>query len=325
MFSRSIANDLFLCAGIFVVAYYVFRIAFMFVDLFLKPGKSLTDYGAGKGDWAVITGATDGIGAALAKVFAQRKLNLFLISRSQEKLETEKTKLEGLGVSVKILPVDFSKATEADWNSIRNALKPLPVSILVNCVGISHEFPKPFEEEDEERCQTIIDLNVMALTKMTRIVIPKMKSRKNGLIINMGSFASLIPSPFLAMYSGSKAFVKSFSTALGAELKPHGILVQHINTAYVVSKMSKVRNPSWTTPMPKDYAVSMVEHLSNGCGSVDPFTSVPFVSHALMNFVIENCLPRIFWLDYNYNMLSGIRKRALNKAAKEKAAAIKSQ
>ncbi|OMJ26702.1 Very-long-chain 3-oxoacyl-CoA reductase [Smittium culicis] len=315
---------LFLSTGVFVISYYTFRVAFLFFDIFMKPGKQLTDYGAGKGNYAVVTGATDGIGAALSQVLAENKFNLLLISRSADKLKEKKDQFSKLGVTVKTLPVDFAKATDADWATIKKEVNSLPVSILINCVGISHDFPKPFEEEDEERCQMIMDLNVMALTKMTRIVIPQLKEKKNGLILNMGSFASLIPSPFLAMYSGSKSFVKSFSLAIGAELKPFGILVQHINTYYVVSKMSKVRNPSFTTPMPKEYAVNLLSHIGSGCGTIEPYTSVPYFSHALMNFVVENCLPRKFWLDFNHNMLSGIRKRAIAKKARENAAKIKS-
>ncbi|PWA03551.1 hypothetical protein BB558_000229 [Smittium angustum] len=309
-------TGLFYGIGIFISGYYISRLIFLLFDIYLKPAKKLTDFGAGKGDWAVITGATDGIGKALATELAANKMNLILISRSESKLEETKKELQKDGILIKTIAVDFAQAKDSDWDLIKQTIKPLRTSILINSVGISHEFPKPFEEEDQERCDTIIELNIKALVNMTRIVVPKMKERKNGLIINMGSFVSLVPSPFLAMYSGSKSFVKSFSQAIGSELFPFGILVQHVNTYYVVSKMSKIRKPSFTTPLPDVYARSLLSHIGSGCGTIEPFTSVPFLSHALLSFVIENCFSRKFWLDIYHNMLQDVRKRALAKQAR---------
>ena len=80
----------------------------------------------------------------------------------------------------------------------------------------------------------MISLNVVALVRLTHIILPGMISRRKGLIINAGSFSGYITSPFLTVYSGTKSFLNAFSNALGAELKDKGIVVQNLNTYFVV-------------------------------------------------------------------------------------------
>ncbi|PVV03320.1 hypothetical protein BB560_002217 [Smittium megazygosporum] len=279
---------IFLGLGVFTFSYGFFRFLFMIVD-FIRPGKALFTYGAGRGNWAVVTGATDGIGKALSIELAKNKFNL-------------------------------------DWDRVKSVMENLTVSILINCAGLSHEFPKPFETEDEERCDDIIEVNINSLTKMTRLVIPQMKSRRNGLILNIGSFVSLVPSPYLSVYSGSKSFVQSYSAALGAELERFGILVQYVSTYYVVSKMSKIRKPNFTTPTAEVYAKSILSRIGSGCGSLYPYTTVPYFSHALIHFAAQNLFSPKFWLDFSFNHLEGVRKRALKKQARlAKEAEAKSQ
>jgi 17beta-estradiol 17-dehydrogenase / very-long-chain 3-oxoacyl-CoA reductase len=112
-----------------------------------------------------------------------------------------------------------------------------------------------------------------ATLKVTKLVLPGMIIRKRGLILTVGSFAALIPSPLLAVYSGSKAFVSTWSQALGSELEGSGITVELLNTYFVVSvvfcvtlhmkqlilgnnqvsKLSKIRKSSWMIPTPRTY------------------------------------------------------------------------
>ncbi|PVU87455.1 hypothetical protein BB561_006320 [Smittium simulii] len=272
MISLTLQN-IFIAVGLFVTSYYTFRFVFLLVDILL-PGKSLSNYGAGKDGWAVVTGATDGIGRALCIEMAQKKMNLILVSRNMEKLNTLKAELEEFGIKVKVVSIDFASAASKDWDSVKNVIESVNVSALINCAGLSHDYPKPFEQEDLSRCDDILEVNCNSLTKMTRLVIPRMKTRRNGLILNIGSFVSTVPSPYLAMYSGSKSFVQVFSQALGAELAR--------------------------------------------CGSSQPFTTVPYFSHALINYIVETYMSRKFWLNLSKGHLEGIRKRALAKQAKAK-------
>ena len=132
----------------------------------------------------------------------------------------------------------------------------------VNCVGVSHEFPTDFVDTEEEELSTIVDVNVSATLRITSLIAPAMVSRsvshiylhrtltlllramsysKKGLILNMGSFAGASPTPMLAVYSGSKAFLRTWSDALTAELTPKGITVEHVNTYFVVRLLYFVR------------------------------------------------------------------------------------
>lgn len=147
---------------------------------------------------------------------------------------------------------------------------------------------------------------------------------KNGLIINLGSFAGLVPTPFLSVYSGSKAFLSSWSQAIGAELAPKGVTVQNVNTYFVVSAMSKIRKANFLIPMPKPYVRSVLGQIGISGGASTPYTSTPYYSHAVANWLIDNVLSRGFWVKKNYDIQVDIRKRALRKRERE-AAASKSQ
>lgn len=112
-------------------------------------------------------------------------------------------------------------------------------------------------------------------------------SRKKGLILNIGSFAAAVPSAMLATYAGSKGFLATWSQALGEELKHKGITVQLVNAFFVVSAMSKIRKPSWSTPLPSTYVASVLRTLGNPCGAIGrPYVSTPFWSHAVADWVM---------------------------------------
>jgi len=130
------------------------------------------------------------------------------------------------------------------------------VAPTVNNVGVSHEIPADFVDTSPEELAKIINVNVTATLRITSLIAPAMASRygspfpsslpwrnvahsyrlisKKGLILNMGSFAGAAPTPMLAVYSGSKAFLRTWSDALSAELAPKGVVVEHANTYYVV-------------------------------------------------------------------------------------------
>lgn len=97
-----------------------------------------------------------------------------------------------------------------------------------------------------------------ATLKMTTLLLPSMIARKSGLVLTVGSFAALIPSPLLAVYSGSKSFVKTWSQALGSELKGTGVEVECLNTYFVVSKLSKISRSSWMIPQPSTYVRELI-------------------------------------------------------------------
>ncbi|KAF9280017.1 hypothetical protein BGZ68_007558 [Mortierella alpina] len=322
--TNAIAVAVFGAIGAAVIAFKALRFLKVLVDVFVRPGINLKKYGAGKGGWAVITGASDGIGKEFASQMAAKKLNVVLVSRTESKLKALAEEIEQkYNVETKVLAMDFTKGDERDYAALQLLISPIEVTILVNNVGTNHEIPTFFEDESDKTVDNIIEVNVNAIMRVTKLIIPQMAARKNGLIINLGSFAGLVPTPLLSVYSGSKAFLSSWSQAIGAELAPKGIRVQNVNTYFVVSAMSKIRRPSITAPLPKAYVRAVLSKIGVPGGASTPYTSTPFYSHAIANWLIENVFSRSFWVGYNYDLHVDIRKRALRKREREAAAAKK--
>jgi len=146
-----------------------------------------------------------------------------------------------------------------------------------------------------------------------------MISRKRGLILTMGSFAGLTPTPLLATYSGSKAFLSHWSTALASEVRPKGIHVDLINSYLVTSAMSKIKRASVTIPTPRQFVKSALGNV--GVYHVGGTSNVvtPYWTHGLMHWGMENVLGlgSKFLVDQNRGMHENIRKRALRKKERE--------
>ncbi|KAJ1720250.1 hypothetical protein LPJ53_005101 [Coemansia erecta] len=309
----AILQSAFTYIGIAVVAYYASLVLTFLYDIFVRSGVKLSKFGAGQGYWAVVTGCTDGLGREAALELARKKFNVVLISRSATKLASVAAEIEALGVESKTVVVDFASTTAATWEEIGNVVNSVRVGVLINNVGISYDYPMYVEEASEETVDGLVDINMRSMIKMTRLVLPQMKERKQGLILNSGSFAALLPSPFLAMYSGSKGFVKYFTQSLASEVQRDGIVVEHLQTYFVCSNMSKTRKATFMIPMPKPYIRQVFAKIGVQGGSSEPFTSVPYFSHGILAFVAEHLVPKQTALDYNYKLLSGLRKRALKK------------
>jgi 17beta-estradiol 17-dehydrogenase / very-long-chain 3-oxoacyl-CoA reductase len=131
------------------------------------------------------------------------------------------------------------------------------------------------------------------------IVITYIVYRRSGLILNLGSFSGLVATPYLSVYSAGKAFLSTWSQALGTELAPDGIVVEHINTYFVVSAMSKIRRPTFLIPMPKPYVASVLSKIGLSGGSSTPYGSTPYLSQALLNWLIDNLFTTSFWVKQN--------------------------
>lgn len=173
---------------------------------------------------ALITGATSGIGLALAKVFAQNKYNLILVARKQEDLNKTKADLETeYHIQVATIAKDLGDKNAPqeifDFCQAQN----LRVDILVNNAGFG-TYGK-FAETDLNKQLSLLDLNMRALTQLTGLFLPRMISNKSGKILNTASTAAFQPGPLMAVYYASKAYVLSFTEALHNELKDSGIFV----------------------------------------------------------------------------------------------------
>ncbi|XP_043542723.1 hydroxysteroid (20-beta) dehydrogenase 2 isoform X1 [Chiloscyllium plagiosum] len=240
------------------------------------------------GEWAVVTGATAGIGKAYAHELARRGLNVVLISRSLEKLRATADEIEQQhGKKTKIVQADFNQGAEI-YGPIEAALKDLNIGILVNNVGKTYQvLPCYF-------------LDVPDVEKMTKIVLPQLLKRKKGIIINISSEAGAHPHPLITMYSATKAFVDFFSQALNAEYKPNGIIVQSVLPLLVSTNLTHDQETNLFVKRADDYAqealntVGLTEK-TNGC-----------LSHALQHFFFERLFPR--WLRLTEFSINNMKK-----------------
>lgn len=277
-----------------------------------------------KGSWALVTGASDGIGKEFSLQLASKGFNVLLVSRTESKLAELAIEIEKKydGVETRILAMDFARSDAADYARLKTLIEGLDIAILVNNVGKSHDIPVPFLETAQKEMDDIIAINVIGTLKVTQLVAPGMASRKRGLILTMGSFGGLLPTPFLATYSGSKAFLQHWSTALGAELARDNVQVQLVVGYLITSAMSKIRKPSMMIPTPKMFVKACLGKIGvKGTAAGMEGTITPFWAHGLMHWAIQEGLG--IWngtvLRKNLGMHVAIRKRALKKREREAA------
>lgn len=313
----------FAIVGAYTVGSKIISYARLLLSLFVLQGVNLRKYGP-QGSWAIVTGASDGIGKEFAIQLANKGFNLILVSRTQSKLQTLASEIEhkyvGSSIKTKILAMDFAKNDDVDYAKLKEMINGLDVAILINNVGQSHSMPVPFTLTPEKEMNEIITINCFGTLKVTQIVAPGMAARKRGLILTMGSFGGWLPTPFLATYSGSKAFLQHWSTALGSELQPQGVDVELVLSYMVTTAMSKIRRTSATTPNPRQFVKSALGKIGRSGGAQGrAFTSTPYWSHALMQWWLENTVG-IFGnmvVDQNKKLHESIRNRALKKAERD--------
>jgi len=222
---------------------------------FLRPGRDLKKYGK----WAIVTGCTDGIGAAVAEELAAKGLSLVLISRTQAKLEEQaKTLGSKYKIETKILALDFSAEDLQMFEKVKQLIQGLDIGILINNVGMSYDHAEYFHLLEKERIEKIIRINIFGTTHMTYLVLPGMLDRKRGAIVNVSSASGFVSEPMYAVYSGTKAFINHFSKALHYEYKSQGVSVQSQVPAFVTTKLSKLRSTNLFIISPKAYAKSLL-------------------------------------------------------------------
>lgn len=176
------------------------------------------------GKTALITGASSGIGEAFARILAARGMNLVLVARSEEKLRVMAQELsQQYGMRAEVIPADLSREGAAQQIYRRTQELGIPVDLLVNNAGFgTYGY---FDTLASEREHEEIMLNVTALVDLTHAFLPAMAERKDGGIINVSSIAAFQPMPYQAVYGASKSFVLSFSLALWAAYRKHGVRV----------------------------------------------------------------------------------------------------
>ena len=173
---------------------------------------------------ALITGASSGIGEALAHCFAAAHFNVILVARSEGKLKTlakELTQKHGVTVRVQSADLSTAGAVEHLYAAVRH--QHTVVDVLVNCAGVLEQ--GAFASIPHASHQQIIDLNISGLTAMLSAFVPDMVKRGSGRVLNVASIAAFQPVPTLASYAASKAYVLSLSESLAEELRGTGVTV----------------------------------------------------------------------------------------------------
>ncbi|HEY8564977.1 MAG TPA: SDR family oxidoreductase [Beijerinckiaceae bacterium] len=173
--------------------------------------------------WTLITGASSGIGADLARVFAARGRSLVLVARRRDRLEALADELARPGIDVEVMVADLEDPAAPQALLAAVEAKAILLHSLVNNAGFG--LRGTFATLPYERQMAMIELNVTALARMCRLALPGLIQRRTGGILNVASTAAFQAGPSMAVYYATKAFVLSLSEALHEEAKPHGIVV----------------------------------------------------------------------------------------------------
>jgi short-subunit dehydrogenase len=187
---------------------------------------------------AIITGASSGIGKATALAFAQAGIDLALVSRSMDKLQKVVEVAQAHGVEVQAYPIDLGEITKVKAKIGAIATEFGPVDILVNNAGMG--YTNPLTETPLTDWQRVIDLNLTSVFQCVLGVLPQMRDRKLGTIINVASIAAHQAFPDWGAYSISKAALIALGKTLAVEERPYGIRVVNISPG-------AVNTPIWDT------------------------------------------------------------------------------
>ncbi|MDB5816911.1 MAG: family oxidoreductase [Rhizobacter sp.] len=175
---------------------------------------------------ALVTGASSGIGAVYADRLARRGHDLVLVARDTARLEALATRLRAeTGVSVEVLTADLSDS--AQLATVEARLRDDDsIGMLINNAGVGGT--GPWVGMDVEKSQTLIDVNIVAPTRLLAAVATRFARRKGGTIVNVASVLAFAPEMFSGIYSGTKAFLLNVTHSLQAELGPLGVRVQAV-------------------------------------------------------------------------------------------------
>lgn len=173
---------------------------------------------------ALITGASSGIGKEFARIHAERGGDLVIIARSRDKLNALKAELEGIhNIKAAVIVKDLTRqdAPEEVYNKVKKA--GIEIDYLINNAGFGGL--GKFHEREWEKDKAMIDLNITALTALSKLFLPDFVKRNSGRILNVSSTAGFMPGPLQAVYYATKAYVTFFSNAVAEELSDTDITV----------------------------------------------------------------------------------------------------
>lgn len=255
----------FISLGAAVVVYYGVKLLLFSRMLFPKMWFPVSkSFFTSMGEWAVVTGASEGIGRAYAFVLAEQGMNVVIMSRTKVTLDQVAKEIgDTTGQRVKVIVTDFIK--ENIFSEIEDELRDLNIGVLVNNVGLLPSFiPCKFLDcaELDQTITKVINCNVKTMAKMCKIILPGMEKRGKGVIVNISSGVASIPFPLYTLYAASKVFVERLSQGLQAEYK--GIIIQAVAPFGVSTRMAAYQQTGGVTFSPEDFVKSALQYLRAG-------------------------------------------------------------
>lgn len=266
-YSRAIVT-LATATGSLIILFYTIKLLFHLLVGFRLYVLSqfccrAADYSKKYGQWAVISGSTDGIGLSMAKELAKRGHSIVVIGRNEEKLAKTKATLDqepnvGEVITVKI---DLSDPSPQNFERIRLEIDPdnRDIGILINNAGVFTSTCGRFASFDMDDIRNTVNVNVIATLYFTKMILPGMLKRKRGLILNVSSILGFVPAPYFHVYGATKAFMNSFSSSLQMEYSSYPIDIINLTPGAVHTKLftaiaGNSKQPSPINPTPDEYA-----------------------------------------------------------------------
>ena len=274
---------MFFGLGMATASYIALRLL-RFIYLYTRP-SSIKRYLYGGSPWALVTGASDGIGLGIAQELATYGFNVILHGRDAEKLERTKSKLqvEHKDVQFKIAVLNASTATSQQIDDLVASVNNLNLTILVNNIGGGAK-AQPLEMNTAEQVDFTINVNARFPTQLTRALLRKL-ARPDGptLIMNIGSLGAT-GVPYATVYGGSKAFNMAMSSSLAVEVKVEckNIEVLAIPIGRVTDCAHNKEPSSFFTPVARTMGKACVDRV--GCGRP---VVVGYIGHAVQKLVID--------------------------------------
>lgn len=229
-----------------------------------------------QGKTALITGASRGIGRAIAhELAAQGMQRVILVARNRVRLLEVATELEEMGTEAIVLPLDLTQTVEVNIAIAKTWKQHGPIHLLVNCAGVAHQ--SPFLQTKLPKVQEELSLNLMGIYTMTHYLARRMATKKEGRIVNVSSLMGKIGTPTMATYSATKFAILGFTQALRSELSAYNIKVTAFLPSLTETDMSRnTQRFRWVASMtPEKVAKVLVDSL----GKESPEILVGWQSH----------------------------------------------
>jgi hypothetical protein len=172
---------------------------------------------------ALVTGASSGIGAALAREAARDGHDLVLVARRREPMQALAAELNAAGAEVTVIAADLGQPGAAASLMQIVDERGLVIDMLINNAGLGDT--GRFDQADPGTVAAMLQVNIVVLTELTRLVLPRMVARRRGRVMLLASTVAFVPGPQMAVYYASKAYVLSFGRAIGYELRRTGVTV----------------------------------------------------------------------------------------------------